>query len=409
MRGSIRLSVRNGVLMLLAASASCFAQNSPAPLGDRPPQKTGYIPNLQFTSAPETVWQFEPPDDERGKRPGVSDVATSGGMLFFGDDRGVVRAVTALNGHLIWKYEHGERVFFPPTCDGQRLFFTTRKGITALRSASGIFMWHRPVSHSVGRCVAWKKNNTVYFSDSDGVLYALDAETGDELWKASLMDDAPADPPGFDGGQARFQGTAARPSGIATDGKAVYQSVFDQCRVVAFSCVTGDRIATYQTKGWVFADPAVDDDRLFVGSQDKHLHCFDKVSGKKLWTFATEARIESCPGVTDDYVVIPSCDGSVYCCDKNTGVLIWKTATDHPGAIYSAPIVTQDSVYFAAGEGTVYGLSIETGEVRWRHRPSATSDLYSSLATDGTRLFIKCRPKDEQTGINAIFAIGPGK
>ena len=74
--------------------------------------------------------------------------------------------------------------------------------------------------------------------------------------------------------------------------------------------------------------------------------------------------------------------------------------------IISAPIVTNDSVYFAAAEGTVYALTIETGAVRWKIRPAATSHLYSSAATDGTRIFVKSRPQNDEIGEHSIIAIG---
>jgi outer membrane protein assembly factor BamB len=377
------------------------------PLDDRPPQKTGFMPAIELKELPHTAWQFTSERGQRRRGVGLSDPATWGGMLFFGDDLGVVRAVTARRGVPIWTHEHGERVYFPPTCDGQRLFFTTRKGIAALQCTSGIFLWHRSVSHSVGRCVAWKPADAVYFSDSDGWMYAVDAESGDLKWQTAFVADAPDDPPGFDGERARFDGTKARPTGIATDGSRVYQSVFDQCRVVSFDAKTGTRRSSFQTKGWIFADPAVDDQRLYVGSQDKHLYCFDKQSGNMLWKFATGSRIESGPGVTKDRVVVGSCDGSVYCCDKRTGALLWKMQTDNPGAIYSAAIVTEDTAYLASGEGTVYALSLDTGTPRWKYRPLPTSDLYSSMATDGTHLFVKSRPQDEKQGVNAIVALGP--
>jgi outer membrane protein assembly factor BamB len=113
--------------------------------------------------------------------------------------------------------------------------------------------------------------------------------------------------------------------------------------------------------------------------------------------------------VTSDRVVVGSCDGSVYCLAKRSGALLWAIATLQRRSIYSAPIVTKDSVYLAVAEGTVYCLSLEDGKVRWKYSPSETSELYSSPATDGTRIFVKSRPKNDGTGENSIFAIGPGK
>ena len=199
---------------------------------------------------------------------------------------------------------------------------------------------------------------------------------------------------------------------IRTDGHLVYQSVFDQRRVVAVDCVSGRQQWSFQTGGWILGDPAVDDQRLYVGSQDKHLYCLNKTTGEVLWKSATGSRIESGPAVNDSRVFIPSCDGSLYCYAKETGVLIWKFAADREGnrasAIYSAPIVTQDSVVFAAAEGHVYALVAETGARRWKLQPSKTSHLYTlTPATDGTRIFVKSRPRAQDVGVNSIIATAP--
>ena len=188
-------------------------------------------------------------------------------------------------------------------------------------------------------------------------------------------------------------------------------SVFDQCRVVAIHCVTGQKQWSFQTGGWILGDPAVDDQRLYVGSQDKHIYCLNKTTGEVLWKSATGSRIESGPAVNDSRVFIASCDGSLYCYAKETGVLIWKFAADRDGnrasAIYSAPIVTHDSLIFAAAEGHVYALVAETGVLRWKLQPSKTSHLYTTPATDGTRIFVKSRPQAQGVGENVIIAIGP--
>ena len=78
---------------------------------------------------------------------------------------------------------------------------------------------------------------------------------------------------------------------------------------------------------------------------------------------------------------------------------------DRRSAIYSAPIVTSDTVYFAASDGNVYALESTNGKLRWKFKPSAASELFTSPATDGTRIFVKSRRKADKLGENAVFAI----
>src|SRR5438067_1206255 len=80
---------------------------------------------------------------------------------------------------------------------------------------------------------------------------------------------------------------------MACDDECIYQSIFDQCRVVALDAETGKRLWSYQTKGWIYGAPVIAREFLFIGSQDKCLHCLDKRTGKTIWQFETKGRIAS--------------------------------------------------------------------------------------------------------------------
>src|SRR5690349_16145461 len=69
---------------------------------------------------------------------------------------------------------------------------------------------------------------------------------------------------------------------------------------------------TYKTGGPVKSSPAIVNGKLYVGSDDKSLHCVDLKKGQKLWTFPTEAEIESSPLVLDGIVYFGSTDGGLY-------------------------------------------------------------------------------------------------
>jgi outer membrane protein assembly factor BamB len=239
----------------------------------------------------------------------------------------------------------------------------------------------------------------------------VDAATGKQAWTAEFLTDAPADPPGFAGGQARVGGTKARPSAMASDGGVVFVSIFDQSRVVAFDAITGKRLWSFQANGWVYGKTASTAKHVFFGSQDDHWYCLDRQTGKKVWSFKTNSRIESGAAVDDRFVYFGSCDGNVYCLAQADGKERWRFATDrteddHRTAIYSTPVLRRDSVYFAAGEGQVYGLDRETGRLKGKVRPSEGSDMYCSLAADSALLFGVTRAHGKDHGGPSLVAIG---
>src|SRR5687767_636805 len=49
---------------------------------------------------------------------------------------------------------------------------------------------------------------------------------------------------------------------------------------------------TYKTGGPVKSSPAISGGKVFIGSDDKALHCIDLKSGKKIWTLPTQGEVE---------------------------------------------------------------------------------------------------------------------
>lgn len=380
-------------------------------------RRTGFFPGVKLPEPRAIAWQFklEPVVRQPGNPPdwpGVSDPLASDGVVYFGDETGAARALRAADGHVLWERDQGARVYGPPAGDGERVYLTTSKGLVALNRADGQFAWGLAIAGGGGEhgCAVWEPADAVFCGGADGFVYAVDRRTGRERWKRNVAADAPPDRPGFPGADARIGRAAARPTGTATDGATVFQSVFDQSRVVALDATTGRPRWSVQLGGWVYGAAAVGDRHVFVGSQDDIVYCLDKATGGEVWRFKTKGRIESTPAVAGDRVFVPSCDGRLYCLDAGTGRLVWSVLTDADAGggrpVYSHPIVTDDAVYVAAGEGQVYAVDRATGRQLWKLRPSAGSELFTSPATDGRHLFVTTRP-DGAAGEASVLAIGP--
>ena len=332
------------------------------------------------------------------------------GKVIVGTDDGEVRAYRSDDGEPLWVHSHGNRIFHRPSSDGERVFFTSSAGLTALSLKDGSRLWALGLAHCDGPPLAVPGRGMVCVGGHDGNLYAADAKTGRQLWRSDYLTDAPADPPGFPGARARMTNTKARPSALASDGDAIFLSVFDQCRVVAFAAADGKRLWDFQSKGWVYGAALPTDDRVFFGSQDRHVYCLDKRTGAKVWDYKTEGRIESGGAAGKGHVYFASCDGSLYCLKQSDGGLRWRFRTAPPEgatrAIYSTPLLGPDAVYFAAGEGRAYSVRRRTGERRWEVRPSEDSQLFCSPASDGKRLFFVTRVAGKGRGEASLLSIG---
>jgi outer membrane protein assembly factor BamB len=60
---------------------------------------------------------------------------------------------------------------------------------------------------------------------------------------------------------------------------------------------TDDVLWSYQTGNYITSSPAVMDGKVYIGSWDKKLYCFDMMTGDVLWNFTTGGKITSSPAI----------------------------------------------------------------------------------------------------------------
>src|SRR5258706_1138405 len=83
----------------------------------------------------------------------------------------------------------------------------------------------------------------------------------------------------------------------------------------------------FKTAGPVKSSAAIEQGKIFIGSQDGNVYALAFADGSKLWTFKTGGPVESSPLVLEGKVFVGSSDGSLYSLEAATGKLLWKYET----------------------------------------------------------------------------------
>jgi hypothetical protein len=115
---------------------------------------------------------------------------------------------------------------------------------------------------------------------------------------------------------------------------------------------TNHTLWTYPIGDEVHSSPTVADGKVYVGSHDHNVYCFDASTGAKLWNYATGEWVLSSPAVADGKVYVGSHDHNVYCFDASTGEGLWSYATGN--SVQSSPAVAYGKVYIGSNDGSVY-------------------------------------------------------
>lgn len=167
----------------------------------------------------------------------------------------------------------------------------------------------------------------------------------------------------------------------------------------------------FQTGDEVRSSPVVANDRVFIGSYDKHLYALDAHDGAPLWRFATEGGICGTPAVWKHLVFVGSEDYNVYGVDAASGEEAWTYRTWQQ--VRGSPRVHGEALYIGSDDGFLHALEPRNGRVLWKYRawrPVRSSPAYGDgllfFGSDDERLYaVDALTGEEKWRFSAIAAI----
>jgi outer membrane protein assembly factor BamB len=254
-----------------------------------------------------------------------------------------VAALDARSGRTLWRFRAGV-VETPPLLAGGRVYFGSwDHRVYAVDARTGRLAWSFATGDRVKDGVALA-GGTIFAGSYDGRLYALDARTGQLRWSA---------------GGGALGGLYATPS--AASGRVFVGST--DGRVYAFSARTGAPLWSTRTGSFVYSPAALADGTAFVGSYDHRLYALSQTTGAVRWTFDAGAPISGAPTVLGGLVYFSTCGSCssyeqnprarrTFAVDARTGKLVWR----FPDGEYSPVIADRERVYLT-GYTSLYGLA----------------------------------------------------
>jgi outer membrane protein assembly factor BamB len=236
----------------------------------------------------------------RAARPvaGPSSATAGDGAVFVGSGDGALVAIDAGSGGERWRAasETGGPVHSPAFSAGRVYVTSEGGGYVAVDATDGSLVWRFDTGDlSTGTAVV--ADGVAYVGASGeggiGTLWALDAETGTEMWRIER--------PFF---------TPAVADGVAYSGSA-------ELGVTALDTATGEPIWTFPVRG-----PArplgVADGIVYVPADAEHrVYALDAATGAEAWRFDVDSGIDCCIAVGRGAVYVGTWLGSVYAIGGN--------------------------------------------------------------------------------------------
>jgi len=354
------------------------------------PTHAGVYETEGVEQEPSVLWRFA-----TGGRV-LSSPAVTGGRAYFGSDDGALYAVDTETGGQAWRFETGGPVRSSPAVAGGRVFFGSYDGsFYALDADSGQLVWRFETTGER----RWRAANldgmtpegevhtdpwdfflsspaivdgVVYFGTGEGMLYALDAQTGAERWAFETADTIHSSPAVADG--------------------TVYVGNMES-RLYAVDADTGEERwhfqagidTAYHNQHGLQSSPVVANGRIYIGGRDGGLHVVDAQSGEALWKFDTnKSWVLGSAAVHGNRVYLGTSDTNMLrAIDATTGEALFGTSLGT--YVYSSPAIVADTLYVGTGGGLLFAVDAISGDVRWQFRTEASArDELDLLKPDGT-------------------------
>jgi len=188
-------------------------------------------------------------------------------------------------------------------------------------------------------------DRVLIMTQSSGILHALSAVDGGELWVSDPME--------------RTDGHVA-----VSEGRVV----FGNCASTFFAIDgrTGKQVAAIEVEegAEMAGGLAVSQEHVFGGNRSGSLVSADLKAGKMRWVMS-ESKAEgfATPAVNRSFVVFSGGDAVVYCVKRESGDVLWKYDTAGKQAL--SPVIAGDHVLVAV-DGTLFGLNLENGHLVWK-------------------------------------------
>jgi outer membrane protein assembly factor BamB len=241
--------------------------------------------------------------------------AVDGDLVFIGTYNGKVYALSML--------ARSQNLNFPQTRDSEWFYPKTNEVIGSV----------------VGSPVV--SDDAVYVTSSDGKVYSLHKDFGDQRWESDVFANKLWSTPYIEGDKLYIS---------TFDGHLYALSADDGS--ITWSFTTGSEI------GFV-SSPVVSNGVIFVGSFDRSLYAVKVESNETLWNFTGGNCFWAAPLVSNNVVYASCLDNKIYAIDADNGTQLWSFDAGSP--IVVSPLLVDDALVVAAESGNVYVISPKTG------------------------------------------------
>ena len=368
----------------------------------------------KLTVKPELLWTYE-----TGGAITASPVVAHG-LVYIGSDDAHLHAVDLKTGKRRWAFQTGDMIEAPALVHEDRVYVGSNDTFFyAIDAKTGDLAWKAQTGDKIlgsANFVPMKDGTTrIVVGSYDYKLYCFDSKSGEELWTYETTNYVNGMPAVL-GDQIVFGGCDCVLHVVsATTGEAATKiELGNECNVAgsvalagnfayfghygnAFVCVdlgSGETVWTYESRRHAFlSSPAIGDDRIVFGGQDRKMHCASRTDGTPLWAFRTKRKIDGSPVICDGKVVFGSGDGRLYLVSLADGKELWQYEIGQ--SIASSPAISNGVILVGSRDRAAFRAPARVA-ARASVRSRRLLRVLARAGDRGRRAVVERTPRDRR-------------
>ena len=313
----------------------------------------GHITAHNAMNLSQIKWHSDAPVLEDEPEIGGGGLAYMNGVLYVTTGYGVMMAIVAEDGSLLWRQETDVPIRSAPIAEEGRVFaLTIDNQLLAHDARTGKPLWsHRGIKESalyLGSVSPTIENGIVVAAYTSGELYALRADDGTPLWSDTLI------VPRRTSASSIMTGIDATP--IVKNG--VVYGISNSGLMVANLLSNGRGLWDKEIAG--YHTPWVSGEYIFTITADHELTAIRRRDGMVKWVTSLRQEEDgrditprlSGPAMVNDHILVLTDAGEMLLFDPKDGVL--KQRLEIPEDVRVGPVIANGRLYLLSSDATLY-------------------------------------------------------
>jgi outer membrane protein assembly factor BamB len=327
------------------------------------------MPNSSLRDVPQEVWSAGIGEGSDSDFKLLSRPVINNGVVFTLDSQGLVNAFESQSGDNLWEFDttpidnDNKAISGGIGADGDRIYVTTGFGeVIALSARDGHVIWRRSLQNPL-RAAPTIADGKVYAVSIDNQLSALNADTGEILWHHNGIIES-----------ATLMG-ASNPA-VVSDGVIVAYSSGELYDLRAengrvswnYVLATPTQVGALPAIADIRGLPIVDHGHVFAISHSGRMASIDLRTGDRDWEI--DVGGVNSPAVGSDTLFVLSNDGQLIAVNRDNGRILWVhemqhlvDPTDHDSdpVFWTGPVLGGNKLWMTNSLGQLVSFSVDDG------------------------------------------------